>query len=141
MTLDAAPGLRIGRLLLVLAGYATSWLGLMGSIAVLGLALAPPRLQSLLALPVLLAWLYHLLLCLDWVLGRRARRGRLLRGTVCGLTALLTWPLAGPFARPQAPVELEALWQPAALAGLATLPCVLLATWIVATQWRTARTA
>jgi hypothetical protein len=124
------------RLLITLACYALSGYGLLFSLYIAFQATMKPG-HGALGLALLLAWSCHLVLCLHWCLDRRSGRALIVTGCLSGAVSLAAWPLA-------LRGEPASVWQWAqgsAMALGATLPCVVLAVWIVRASWRRANRA
>jgi len=85
--------MKVWRLLVVLTCYGASGLSLVFSLAFVALGLSQHRPGAwVMAVLVLLAWVGHLVMSLNWVLDRRMGRGVPVTCTVAALAAALLWP-------------------------------------------------
>ncbi|GAA4430509.1 hypothetical protein [Acidovorax lacteus] len=127
--------LHLRRALITTACYLLSAYGLLGSLVVVGTSGAHGLPGVLAGLTVLLAWVCHALMGLRWVLDAPAPRWMPVLGTAAGCAGLLLWPLAAPGGGAVAWADLP---RAAAVGLVLTLPCVLLAVYLVRFHMRRA---
>lgn len=79
-------------MLVVVACYALSAIGILVSIMVIFASLAHPKPSGLIALLFLYAWLVHAVMSVGWIRDRKVGRRWVVSGTLAGAISLLVWP-------------------------------------------------
>lgn len=121
----------LSRLAVVLGCYLLSGWALLASLMLAGGLMVMARWQPLAMAGgalVLLAWICHLMMSLNWVLDRRMGRGVPVAGTLAALGSALLWPWVFPWDPRSGAGELLSA---SGLGLVLALPSVLLALWLL----------
>lgn len=116
------------RILVVATCYLLSSYGLLLSLIIVGRSGTKSLPGALIGLTILFAWIAHLVMSINWTLDRPTEKWVPLYGTLAGTLGLLLWPIAEPSIRT---FEFLDIFRSAAMGLLFTLPCFLLAIYLV----------
>lgn len=116
------------RILVVALCYLLSSYGILMSLVLAGKSVIAPSGVAWIGLLILLAWVFHLVMSVHWIIDSPAQRWVPLAGICTGTLGLVLWP-----------AEQTTLWpfsitdalRAFALGGVMTLPCVALAIYLV----------
>ena len=83
---------------------------------------------TLVGLLILLAWVCHLIMSINWVIDKPSRKWVPVYGTAAGSLGLMLWPIAQPTIKH---FEISDVFHAVAMGVVYTLPCILLAIYLV----------
>ena len=118
----------VGRISVVAICYLLSSYGIFLSLMLIGMSGIKSLSCALVGLLILLAWVCHLIMSINWVIDKPAKKWVLGYGTFAGVLGLLFWPLAHPTIKN---FDITDICRAAAMGVVFTLPCFLLAIYLV----------
>lgn len=117
-----------GRIAVVAICYLLSSYGILISLMLAGLSGIQSVSGALVGLIILFAWLCHVVMSMNWVLDKPATKWVPVYGTLAGILGLVLWPMVGSSI---GNFDMEDMFHAAAMGIVFTLPCVLLAIYLV----------
>ncbi len=116
------------RLAVVATCYFLSSYGIVLSLMLVAMSGTKSLCGALVGLVMLFAWVCHIVMSANWVIDRPARKWVPVYGTLAGIIGMALWPIADTKIK-----QFEALdvFRATAIGAGFTLPCVLLAVYLV----------
>ena len=128
----------VRRISAVVVCYLLSSYGILLSFMLVGMSGIRSLGGTLVGMLILLAWVCHVMMSINWVIDKPVKRWVPVYGTLAGVMGLMLWPVADSTVKEFAITDILR----AAAMGLAlTLPCFLLAIHLVRFHLRAQRTA
>lgn len=94
----------------------------------IGISSVNSLVGALVGLFILVGWVCHIIMCINWVCDKHARNWVVICGTLAGVLGMVFWPAAYPTINSFGVADIVR----AAAIGIAfTLPCFLLAVYLV----------
>lgn len=116
------------RISIVVISYLLSSYGILLSLMLIGMSGIKSLSGTLVGLLILLAWVCHLIMSINWVIDKPARKWVPIYGTLAGTLGLMLWPVADSTIKQY---EIADAFRAAAMGVAFTLPCFLLAIYLV----------
>ena len=130
----------VRRISAVVVCYLLSSYGILLSFMLVGMSGIRSLGGTLVGMLILLAWVCHVMMSINWVIDKPVKRWVPVYGTLAGIMGLILWPMAMADSSVKEFVLIDILR--AAVMGLVlTLPCFLLAMHLVRFHLRAQRTA
>ena len=118
----------VRRISAVVVCYLLSSYGILLSFMLVGMSGIRSLGGTLVGMLILLAWVCHVMMSINWVIDKPVKRWVPVYGTLAGVMGLMLWPVADSTVKEFAITDILR----AAAMGLAlTLPCFLLAIYLV----------
>jgi hypothetical protein len=118
----------VGRISVVAICYLLSSYGILLSLMLIGMSGIKSLSGAVVGLLILLAWVCHIIMSINWVIDKPAKKWVAAYGTLAGILGLILWPLADSTIKN---FEVTDIFRAAAMGIAFTLPCFLLAIYLV----------
>ena len=116
------------RISIVAICYLLSSYGILLSLMLVGMSGVKSSGGTLIGLFILLAWVCHLIMSINWVVDKPAKRWVPLFGTFSATLGLMLWPVANPTIKN---FEISDVFHASLMGIVFTLPCFFLAIYLV----------
>jgi regulator of protease activity HflC (stomatin/prohibitin superfamily) len=118
----------VGRISVVAICYLLSSYGILLSLMLIGMSGIKSLSGALVGLLILLAWVCHVIMSINWVVDKPAKTWVPTYGTLAGVLGFILWPMANSTINN---FGITDIFRAAAMGIAFTLPCFLLAIYLV----------